>query len=76
MNLTNLSIADLKSLSEQVEQVIRDQQHYEVRKAREQIAAIAESVGVPLDQLLDPKQPKPKKLVGVKFRHPDDSSKT
>jgi DNA-binding protein H-NS len=78
MGLSNLTIADLKSLAVEVKNEIGSRQQDELKKARDKILAIAQSVGVPLSDLLDVKtnkNEKSPKVVAAKFRHPDDASK-
>lgn len=78
MDFSNLTVADLKSLSVKVQNEIVSRQQGEVKKARDQILAIAQNVGLPLSDLLDVKinkAGKSLKVVDAKFRHPDDASK-
>ena len=78
MNLSPLSLADLKALAEQVRKEIGSREQDEVRAARDQIFAIAQSIGIPLSELLESKAIKDKKSskpAAVKFRHPDDTGK-
>ena len=55
MDFSNLTVADLKSLSVKVQNEIVSRQQGEVKKARDQILAIAQNVGLPLSDLLDVK---------------------
>lgn len=78
MDLSNLTVADLKALAVKVQNEIGNRQQDEVKKARDQILAIAQSVGVPLSDLLGvkaSKEGKSSKVVDVKFRHPEDAGK-
>jgi hypothetical protein len=52
MDLSNMSLGDLRNLQEQIKQEMKKREHQEVQKAREQILAIAQSVGVPLKDLI------------------------
>jgi DNA-binding protein H-NS len=52
MDLSNLSLGDLRNLQEQVKQEMKKREVQEVQKAREQILAIAQSVGMPLKDLI------------------------
>jgi len=52
MDLSNMSVGDLRNLQEQIKQEMKKREVQEVQKAREQILAIAQSVGVPLKDLL------------------------
>ena len=82
MDLSNLSLGDLRNLQEQIKQEMKKREHQEVQKAREQILAIAQSVGVPLKDLISSVGRGAKSAasgsgtgsVAVRFRHPDNSS--
>lgn len=79
MELSKLTFAELKSLSETICEEIGTREQDEIRKARDQILAIVQSVGLPLSDLLSVKSGKggkPVKSVDVKFRHPSDTSKS
>jgi DNA-binding protein H-NS len=52
MDLSNMSLGDLRNLQEQIKQEMKQREQQEVQKAREQIMAIAQSVGVPLKDLM------------------------
>ncbi|CAN7631684.1 H-NS histone family protein [Massilia sp. LjRoot122] len=77
-DLSNLSIADMRNLLKQVEIEIKLREADEINKARDQILAIAQSVGVPLDQLLGGAGKGIKKgasgTAPVRFKHPQDES--
>eukprot|EP01041_Mallomonas_annulata_P026672 gene26672-48067_t len=47
-----MSVGDLRNLQDQIKQEMKKREHQEVAKAREQILAIAQSVGVPLKDLI------------------------
>jgi len=51
-DLSNYNLAELKGLQFDIEKEIKSRQHDEVRKAREQILAIAHDVGVPVSKLI------------------------
>lgn len=80
MDLSALSLTELSDLQEQIKQEFKKRQKQEVVRAREQIIAIAQSVGVPLDELLGAGagggkvKTKTRKPVAVRYRHPDNSS--
>ena len=52
MDLSNMSSADLRNLQEQVKRELKQREGQDLAKAREQILAIAQSVGVPLKDLV------------------------
>lgn len=77
-DLSNLSLAELRNLQEQVKSEMTNREAQEVQKAREQILAIAQGVGLPLDVLLGKGGKGPKNgvsnLVAVRYKHPDNAS--
>ncbi|MFP5390792.1 MAG: H-NS family nucleoid-associated regulatory protein [Gammaproteobacteria bacterium] len=75
MDLSNMSLGDLRNLQEQIKQEMKKREHQEVAKAREQILAIAQSVGVPLKDLIGNGVRAAKTgSVAVRYRHPDNAS--
>ena len=52
MDLSNMSSADLRNLQEQLKRELKKRESQDLAKAREQIQAIAQSVGVPLKDLV------------------------
>jgi DNA-binding protein H-NS len=81
MDLSNMSLGDLRNLQEQIKQEMKQREQQEVQKAREQIMAIAQSVGVPLKDLLAAGGRGGKAggksgagSVAVRFRNPDNES--
>lgn len=75
MDLSNMSVGDLRNLQEQIKQEMKKREQQEVQKAREQILAIAQSVGVPLKDLLAAGGRGAKGgTVAVRYRNPNDAS--
>jgi DNA-binding protein H-NS len=76
MDLSNFSASDLRALQENIKQQLKKREQQELASAREQILAIAQSVGVPLSELINGiKQPqKEKAIVAVQYLHPNDAS--
>ena len=78
MDVSGLSVAELRALQDQVKQVLKDREHEEQEKAREQILAIAQSAGISLQELLGAqsrvKHSPSKAKVAVRYRHPSDAS--
>lgn len=77
-DLKSMSRAELQALRAEIDAHDEVLQREAVSKAREEIQAIANSVGIPLKDLmssLSARQPKAKTTVAVRFRMPDDSSK-
>jgi len=52
MDLSNMSAAELRGLQEQIKQQLKQRESQELAAARKQIQAIADSVGVPLKDLI------------------------
>jgi DNA-binding protein H-NS len=83
-DLSNYNLAELKGLQFDIEKEIKSRQHDEVRKAREQILAIAQDVGVPVSKLIarvaGSKKDGAKNGGGqqgqARFRNPADDSQT
>ncbi|SDX50487.1 DNA-binding protein H-NS [Collimonas sp. OK242] len=76
MDLSGLTVAELRALQDQVKQALKDREHQEQAKAREQILAIAQSAGISLQDLLGTqsrsKSSASKTKVAVRYRHPSD----
>jgi DNA-binding protein H-NS len=73
MDLSNMSVGDLRNLQEQIKSEMKKREHQEVAKAREQILAIAQSVGVPLKDLIGNGARKTG-TVAVRYRHPNNTA--
>jgi len=78
-DLSNFSLADLRNLQEQIKQEMKQREAQELQKAKEQILAIAQSVGVPLAELMGKGGKGGNKTgtsgpVAVRFRNPSDAS--
>lgn len=74
MNLSTLSLAELRNLADKIQQEVQSRERQDLDKAREQIMAIAQQAGIPLKQLiLDGLHPRAGK-VAVQYRNPDNAS--
>jgi DNA-binding protein H-NS len=77
-DLSKMSLADMRALREQLSKEIKAREQQEIAKAREQIKAIAQSVGVPLKELFGDggrsRADKSDGKVPVRYRHPSDTS--
>jgi DNA-binding protein H-NS len=80
IDLSNYNLGELKGLQFDVEKEIKSRQQDEVKKAREQILAIAQDVGLPVEELLAAKATKPRKSgqsnSAAQFRNPEDDAQT
>lgn len=81
MDLSKLSASDLRALVEQVKQELLKRENEELAQAREQIMAIAQRVGIPLEELIKDsarakvlKAAKVKGKVAVRYRHPSNTA--
>jgi DNA-binding protein H-NS len=73
MNLSNLSLSDLRALQSQVSQQLEVTAQRDIAKAREEIQAIARGVGVSLEELVNSAVDKTSRTVAVKYRNPADA---
>lgn len=73
MDLSAITTADLKALLERIPAELKRREKEDKVKARKEIEAIAAAHGFSLDDLLGGvSEPKVKKAVAVKYRHPED----
>ncbi|MFJ1472551.1 H-NS histone family protein [Massilia orientalis] len=79
-DLSKLNLSELKGLQHDIEQEIKNREQEEVRKAREKILSIAQSVGLPVEQLIANVRTKPKaakaSTVRAQYRNPADNEQT
>lgn len=80
IDLSNYNLSELKGLQFDVEKEIKERQHGDVKKAREQILSIAQGIGISVEELLSNKSGKSKKagasVSNAQFRNPDDNAQT
>jgi DNA-binding protein H-NS len=74
MDLSNMSLVELRNLQEQIKQETKKREQQDLTKAREQILAIAQSVGIPLKDLIDGAVRAKTGRVAVRYRNPDDAT--
>lgn len=74
MDLSNMSLGDLRNLQDKIKQEMKKREQQEVAKAREQILAIAQSVGVPLKDLMTASTRGKGGTVAVRFRNPQNTA--
>ncbi|KFC72700.1 H-NS family nucleoid-associated regulatory protein [Massilia sp. LC238] len=75
IDLSKLSVAELRGLHSQITEQINTREKDEIAKVQQQIVALAQSVGMTVEQVMGFKGTKDKKPVAVRYQHPDDSSK-
>lgn len=75
MDLTDLSSAELRQLQERVKQELKQRESQDLARAREEILAIAKSVGLPLHELVAATAARGKTgPVAPRYRNPADAS--
>ena len=74
MDLSNFSLADLRKLQEDIKKQMKKREQDDLSKAREQILAIAQSVGVSVKDLVGAGIRAKTGAVAVRFRNPNDPS--
>ncbi|MEG0084102.1 MAG: H-NS histone family protein [Massilia sp.] len=70
MDLSNLSVADLRALQDQVTKQLKVAAQQDIAKAREEIQAIAQRAGISLHELLKGGAAKKTGKVAVQYRNP------
>jgi DNA-binding protein H-NS len=77
IDLSNMSAPELRTLQARINEDLKTLEKQELVAAREKIMAIAQSVGMPLSDLMgSAKAPnKEKTPVAVRYRHKDDATK-
>jgi len=76
---SDYNLCELKGLQAEIEKEIKARQQQEVTKAREQILAIAQGLGVSVEELLENAGAKSKgsgKKVQAQYRNPADKGQT
>lgn len=74
MEISNLSLSELRQLQTDVQKQIKKSEQAEMSIAREKILAIAQGIGVSVNELMGTAAHAPKSKVAVQFRSPDDAS--
>ena len=74
MDLSNLSSAELRDLQEKIKTELKQRESQDRAKAREQILAIAQSVGMPVKDLIASGIRAKSGTVAPRYRNPADAS--
>ena len=74
MDLSNLSVGELRNLQDQIKIELKKREQHDLAKAREQILSIAQSVGIPIKDLISSGIRTKSGAVAVKYRNPNDAS--
>jgi DNA-binding protein H-NS len=80
IDLSNYNLGELKGLQFEIEKEVKARQQQEVKKAREQILAIARDVGLPVEDLLGntgaKSKPGGREKVQPRYQNPADKAQT
>lgn len=79
VDLSDYNLSELKGLQAEIEKEVKARQQQEVTKAREQILAIAQGLGVSVEELLTNGGAKSKnsgKKVQAQYQNPADNAQT
>jgi len=79
VDLSDYNLSELKGLQAEIEKEVKARQQQEVTKAREKILAIAQGLGVSVEELLTNGGAKSKnsgKKVQVQYQNPADNAQT
>lgn len=76
MDLSTMSVADLRALQDTIKQELKKREGQEIANARSQILAIAQSLGMPLKDLMNGAASSRTKSgpVAVQYRNPENST--
>lgn len=76
MDLSTMSVADLRALQDTIKQELKKREGQEIANARSQIMAIAQSLGMPLKDLMNGAASTRAKSgpVAVQFRNPENAA--
>lgn len=74
VDLSNFSVAELRALQAQVGEQIKTREKDAIANVQNQILALAQSVGMTVEQIMNLKSGQPKKAkkpVSARYRHPE-----
>jgi DNA-binding protein H-NS len=74
MDISKLSLSELRQLQEDIKKQMKKREQDDLSKAREQILAIAQSVGVSVKELVGTGIRAKTGTVAVRYRNPSDAS--
>ncbi|TWI64224.1 DNA-binding protein H-NS [Pseudoduganella lurida] len=74
MDLSNLSASDLRNLQEQIKRELKKRESQDLQKAKEEIFAIAQRVGLPLKELINTNPRGKGSTVAARYRNPGDDT--
>ncbi|WEF31178.1 H-NS histone family protein [Pseudoduganella chitinolytica] len=74
MDLSNMSASELRQLQEQIGRELKKRESQDLQKARDQIFAIAQRVGLPLKDLIATGGRGKGSTVAARYRNPDDTT--
>lgn len=74
MDLSTMSSTELRHLQDKIKMEMKKREHHDIAKAREQILAIAQSVGMPVKDLIASGVRAKTGSVAVRYRNPADAA--
>ena len=74
MNLSNMSIAELRDLEEKTKREIKKREGEELSRARDEIMSIAQKLGVPLKHILATQGKVKTGKTATQYQHPDNAA--
>ena len=74
MDLSNMSASELRNLQEQIKRELKQRENHDVQKAKEEIFAIAQRVGLPLKELIATSGRGKGGTVAARYRNLSDST--
>lgn len=74
MNLSNMSLAELRDLEEKTRREIKKRESEEIIRARDEIHSIAQKLGVPLKDILGTQGKTKTGKVPKHFQHPENNT--
>lgn len=76
MNLSKYSSQELRQLRKDIDKELKSRRRQEIKEAQRELKTVAEKYGFALNELVSAQSSGKKKTGAVRFRHPEDSSKT
>ena len=74
MNLSNMSLAELRDLEEKTKREIKTREVEELSRARDEIMSIAQKLGVPLKHILATQGKAKAGKTATQYQHPDNAA--
>ena len=75
-DLTKYSSKELGELKEQIDKELSSRRKGEAKQAQKELKKVAEKYGFNLNELVGATKPKQRTTGAIKYRHPEDATKT